>query len=59
MFYLRRFYDDADAGWLQGLGDRHGDLFGQPLLNCETDRDTDMNKQTEQTTTRLDGFTGN
>lgn len=34
--YLRRLHHHAHAGGLQGLGDRHGDLFGQPLLNCNT-----------------------
>lgn len=31
---VRCFDDDADPGGLQRLGDRHGDLFGQPLLDC-------------------------
>lgn len=34
--YVRCLDDDADPGGLQGLGDRHGDLFGQPLLNWRT-----------------------
>lgn len=32
--YVRCLDDNADPGGLQGLGDRHGNLFGQPLLNC-------------------------
>lgn len=44
----RCLHNHADAGGLKGLGDRHGDLFGQPLLNCGH-RKTWTNRGSEQT----------
>lgn len=49
--YVRCLDDHADPGGLQGLGDRHGDLFGQPLLNCGH-ADKHEPGRTEQTTFR-------
>lgn len=33
MEHVRGLDDHTHPGGLQGLGDSHGDLFGQPLLN--------------------------
>lgn len=42
--FVRCLYDDANPGGLQGLSDSHGNLFGQPLLNCGH---TNMNQVTQ------------
>lgn len=43
---VRRLDDNADPGGLKGLGDRHSNLFGQPLLNWRTNmKQVKQNKQ--------------
>lgn len=46
--YLHSFDDDGDAGWLDGLSDRDGDLLRQPLLHLQASRE-DLHNPAEET----------